>query len=143
MRKITIIFFFCCCSQSILTFGQQLNGDQFKLTFSTAGLSSFKRAQDVFDTDYILAGRTLGDVLVRYRTPGEAWQEVSSGTALSRSTSGDEVTYQIGTQLVQEVFPLTLHLVMQACHLHARLAAIGRGEIQPIEFDYRRARLAA
>ena len=97
MRKLTIIFFFfCCCSQSILTFGQQLNGDQFKLTFSTAGLSSFKRAQDVFDTDYILAGRTLGDVLVRYRTPGEAWQEVSSGTALSRSTSGDEVTYQIG-----------------------------------------------
>jgi hypothetical protein len=95
LRKLTVIFFLFC-SQIILAFGQHLDSDQFKLTFSMAGVSSFKRAQDVFDTDYILAGRTLGDVLVRYRAPHEEWKEVSSGTAVSRSRSGNGVTYQIG-----------------------------------------------
>jgi Family of unknown function (DUF5695) len=83
------------CSHSILALGQQLQNDEFKIAFSPAGLTSLKRTQDVFDTDYVLGGRSLGDVLMRYRAPGEAWKEISSGTSVAQRSPG-EVTYEIG-----------------------------------------------
>src|ERR1700684_3571833 len=82
------------CSNGVLAFSQQIENDQFKIGFSPAVLTSLKRVQDVFDTDYVLGGRNLGDVLVRYRAPGEAWKEISSGTSVSQR-SPREVTYQI------------------------------------------------
>ncbi len=93
LRKLALLVL---CSQSVLVFSQQLENDQFKIAFSPAGVSSLKRVQDVFDTDYILGGRSLGDVVVRYRAAhGEAWEEISSGTSVSQHSPG-EVTYQIG-----------------------------------------------
>ncbi|MGA8504737.1 MAG: hypothetical protein WB762_03925 [Candidatus Sulfotelmatobacter sp.] len=83
------------CSHGLIALSQQLENDQFKITFSPNGLTSLKRVQDVFDTDYILGGRSLGDVVMRYRAPGEAWKEISSGTSVSKRSPG-EVTYEIG-----------------------------------------------
>src|SRR5438552_3177881 len=57
---------------------QQISNKDFALGVSASGVNSLKRTRDVYDTNYILAGRTLGDVLVRYRLSGEAWKEVSS-----------------------------------------------------------------
>jgi uncharacterized protein DUF5695 len=74
---------------------QQIANNEFQLQFSAAGLSSLKHTQDAFDTDYILAGRVLGDVYIRYRTPGDAWEEITSATGASQASS-DEVKYQIG-----------------------------------------------
>jgi hypothetical protein len=91
LRKLIVII---VCSHGI-ALSQQLQNDQFNVGFSPAGLTSLKRMQDVFDTDYILGGRSLGDVLVRYRSPGEAWEEISSGTSVSQRSPG-EVTYEIG-----------------------------------------------
>lgn len=73
---------------------QQLANDEFQLQFSANGLNSLKHLSDVYDTDYILGGRALGDVLVRYRTVGGAWQQVDSATGASQNVS--EVQYQIG-----------------------------------------------
>lgn len=81
----------------LLVQAQQLQNQQFKIAFSPAGVSSLKRVDDAFDTDYILAGRSLGDVLVRYRAPGEAWKEVSSAT--SGGLSDREFEYRIGRAL--------------------------------------------
>ena len=92
LRKLILII---VCSHGMLALSQQLENDQFKIAFSPSGLTSLKRVQDVFDTDYILGGRSLGDVLVRYRAPGETWKEISSATSVSRSSLG-EVTYEIG-----------------------------------------------
>src|SRR5580704_19286202 len=92
LRKLILMV---VCSHGILALSQQLENDQFKIGFSPAGLTSLKRVQDVFDTDYVLGGRSLGDILVRYRAPGEAWKDISSGTSVSQR-SANEVTYQIG-----------------------------------------------
>jgi Family of unknown function (DUF5695)/F5/8 type C domain len=92
--KLILIAIFVICS-SILAFSQQLENNQFKIGFSPAGVTSLKRAEDVFDTDYILGGKSLGGVLVRYRATGEAWKEISSGTSASQR-SPSEITYEIG-----------------------------------------------
>lgn len=90
-KLICIVPFIC----SLLAAGQQLDSEQFKTEFSPSGITSLKHVRDVFDTDYILGGRSLGDVLVRYRTPGESWHEVTSATAATRRATA-EVTYEIG-----------------------------------------------
>lgn len=43
---------------------------QFAVRFGEAGITSLKRVNDAFDTDYIQEGETLGHVRVRYRMPG-------------------------------------------------------------------------
>src|SRR5580704_11402631 len=94
-RQLRTFILILVCSRGVLALSQQLENDQFKIAFSPAGLTSLKRAQDAFDTDYVLGGRSLGDILVRYRAPGEAWKDISSGTSVSQHSPG-EVTYQIG-----------------------------------------------
>ena len=93
------------CLQAVLSLGQQisnerlsndrLSNDQFNLTYSSAGLSSIKHTHDSYDTDYITPGRTLGDVVVRYRSAGDnAWQEVSSGN--SAVAASERLSYTVG-----------------------------------------------
>ena len=73
----------------------RLSNDQFNLTYSSSGLSSVKHTHDAYDTDYITAGRTLGDVVVRYRSAGDsAWQEVSSGN--SAVAANQRLSYTVG-----------------------------------------------
>jgi len=77
---------------------QQFENEGFQLRFSRSGLSSLKHTNDVYDTDYVLPGRALGDVVVRYKTAGQAWQQVDSATA---GTAGPfnpapAYTYKIG-----------------------------------------------
>lgn len=91
MRKLLISLVLL---SSGLAWSQQLANNQFQLEFSAAGLRSLKHRQDVYDTDYILGGRALGDVVVRYRTAGGAWQQVDSATGASPNAS--EVRYKIG-----------------------------------------------
>jgi Family of unknown function (DUF5695) len=73
---------------------QQIENQSFQLQFSSVGLKTLKRSHDSFDTNYILAGRALGDVFVRYHTQGSPWQEVSSATA--GALSNQSFTYTIG-----------------------------------------------
>jgi len=56
---------------SVFAACQQLENGQFQIALSPAGITSLKHVQDIFDTDYILGGRSLGDVLIRYRVPEE------------------------------------------------------------------------
>jgi hypothetical protein len=83
--------------QSVSLTAQTISNDQFKISYSSAGLTSLKRVQDVYDTDYIAPGRTLGDVLFRYRTAGEqAWKQALSGDAGAPAGSGQGVSFTIG-----------------------------------------------
>ncbi|HET8823842.1 MAG TPA: discoidin domain-containing protein, partial [Terriglobales bacterium] len=91
MRKLVASFLFLC---SGLACAQQLANDQFQLQYSGTGLSSLKHTKDVYDTDYILGGRSLGDVVVRYRSGTGAWQQVDSATGASQNASG--VHYDVG-----------------------------------------------
>ena len=91
LRRLILSFFLL---SSGLACAQQLANDQFQLQLSATGLSSLKHTKDVYDTDYILGGRALGDVVVRYRTAGAAWQQVDSATGAAPSPSG--IQYNIG-----------------------------------------------
>lgn len=81
-------------SENAVAFAEQIQTDAFQLQFSNVGLKALKRTGDSFDTNYILAGRTLGDVFVRYRIQGGSWEEVSSATAGTQSDQG--FAYTIG-----------------------------------------------
>ncbi len=54
--------------------------NHFNLTFDAAkgGITSLKRVDDQYDTDYILADATLGEVIVRYRLGEGAWQALET-----------------------------------------------------------------
>lgn len=67
---------------------QSLRNSRFQIESSPAGLTSLKHTQDKYDTDYIASGRTLGDVLIRYRSVGEKdWKKASAATPDSENTS--------------------------------------------------------
>lgn len=68
---------------------------------TTSGIASLKRVQDKYDTDYIASGRSLGNVLIRYRTLGEHdWKQASAVRMNGDHQPGDsEVTYTIGTSI--------------------------------------------
>src|SRR6266567_2061417 len=83
------------CLQSAASLGQQLSNSDFRLAYSGQGLSSLRRVQDLFDTNYIAGGRALGDVYIRYRTNGQStWKEGLSAMAVTGV--GQRVSYKIG-----------------------------------------------
>jgi hypothetical protein len=76
-------------------YGQTLANGLFNLQYSPAGVTSIKRVHDVYDTDYIGSRRSLGDVLIRYRKPGETeWRQAQS--AHNPQAAGQQVSYTIG-----------------------------------------------
>ncbi len=72
-----------------------LANSSFEIQAEPSGLASLKRANDRYDTDYIAAGRALGNVLVRYKPPADKdWQTALYATAAGQS--GESVSYHVG-----------------------------------------------
>ncbi|MBN1876391.1 MAG: hypothetical protein JXA33_19360 [Anaerolineae bacterium] len=66
----------------------------FVLSWNRGGLTGLKAGGDVFDTDYLWPGETLGDVVIRYRYADEDWRAVTafaSGDIRSVDTHDDGV----------------------------------------------------
>jgi hypothetical protein len=77
--------------------GQTLTNDQFRITSSPTGVTSLKHVKDVFDTDYVLPGRSLGDLVVRYRTAGATeWKQISTAGVNASASSGSRVALHVG-----------------------------------------------
>ncbi len=89
-----ILLFALLAFENVAASAQQIANDSFQLGFSSIGLKALKHTHDTYDTNYILAGRALGDVFVRYRTPGGSWQEVASATAGTENQ--ESFNYTIG-----------------------------------------------
>jgi hypothetical protein len=53
-------------------------GEQFEVKFDAGAIVSLRRAQDRVDTEYVQAGRRLGDVFIRYRGKDAAWVSADS-----------------------------------------------------------------
>ena len=71
-----------------------------QLVYSASGLISLKRVHDQYDTDYIAAGRTLSDLLIRYRSMGaKDWKKASAAMLDTRSQRRDSVFFTIGELL--------------------------------------------
>ena len=95
---------------------QSLQNSQFQLAYSPSGLTSLKHVQDKYDTDYIAGGRTVGDVLIRYRATGEKTWKKASAAVLNTSVSANpkEVSFKIGELVPTLAFPfprLRLHAI--------------------------------
>lgn len=68
---------------------QRLSNDNFLVEFNATGITSLKRANDAFDTDYIRDGGVLGDVTVRYKMENGKWQEVLASRMADRRVGND------------------------------------------------------
>jgi len=75
---IILIFTIACMALSEEVTENYLTNEYFKIAVSKTGITSFKCANDVYDTDYIAEGRTLGDMVIRYRMGKNQWQEIST-----------------------------------------------------------------
>ena len=59
--------------------------DGFAVRFDQGAITSLKRIADVHDTDYIRAGGRFGDLTVRWRADGGAWQTIATRDLAERS----------------------------------------------------------
>jgi hypothetical protein len=77
---------------------QSLHNTEFQLDYSSSGITSLKRVHDKYDTDYIARGRTLGDLLIRYRSAGEQdWKKASAALQNPSDPSSERsVNFTIG-----------------------------------------------
>jgi hypothetical protein len=85
-------------SLSPQAFSQSLHSTDFQLDYTSAGATSLKHVHDKYDTDYIARGRTLGDLLIRYRPAGEKeWKKMSTAFINPGAPSSQQaVAFQIG-----------------------------------------------
>src|SRR5437870_737252 len=83
-----------------LASAQSLRNSQFQVAYSPSGVTSLKHVQDKYDTDYVAAGRTLGDLLIRYRSVGaKDWRNASAATLDTNSPQQDSVGFNVGEVL--------------------------------------------
>ncbi len=64
---------------------------QFEVKLDAGGITSLRRSEDRFNTEYIQSGRRLGDLSLRYRGKDGAWQSVDT-SQLNRDTQGTFAT---------------------------------------------------
>ena len=60
---------------------------EFVVRLDTGAITSLKRAGDAFDTDYVQAGRRLGDAIVRWRRGDGAWTTLDTATFAERTVA--------------------------------------------------------
>jgi hypothetical protein len=73
-RGVIVVLGICSCVLGQAPTTQK--SDHFTIGLGQAGITSLKRTNDVFDTDYIQFGRTLGPLVVSYRTGDDGWRTV-------------------------------------------------------------------
>ena len=85
-------------SQQVAVAQQSLGNAQFQVRYSAFGVTSVTHVHDKDDTEYISAGDTLGDLLIRYRLRGENTWKQASAAALDKSAEKDQPSpsYTIG-----------------------------------------------
>src|SRR5262245_37115815 len=77
----------------------QLKSDEFAVTYGSRGITSLKRVNDAYDTEYISAGGVLGNVAIQYKAAGDAnWTVAREVAAAGEPASGgNTASYSIGT----------------------------------------------
>ena len=77
---------------------QSLQDTQFQLAYSPSGITSLKHVHDKYDTDYVADGRTVGDVLIRYRAAGQKdWKKASAAVLNTNAPANPQgVSFTIG-----------------------------------------------
>lgn len=61
-----------------------ISNEHFKLRLSATGITSLKRTNDAYDTNYIRAAGVLGDIVVQYSMENGKWQDVAASRMADR-----------------------------------------------------------
>jgi hypothetical protein len=90
MRYLVAVF-------SLVSAGAQtLNDQQFQISYGPTGITSLQHNRDSYPTEYLAPGRSLGDLVIRYRTAGEtAWRDIGAAGTASATTP----SFTIGTPI--------------------------------------------
>jgi hypothetical protein len=92
------IGFAAACLPALAVPQHAMSDAQFRIAYSTSGLTAIHRVHDKYDTNYIARGAALGDLVIRYRFAGEKQWKLASAATIARAAahSGSSVTYTIG-----------------------------------------------
>jgi hypothetical protein len=94
-----LAFFLLSSARPLLAAPQHhLSDAQFQVSYSASGITGIRRVHDKYDTNYIARGAAMGDVLLRYRTPGSRQWEEASGAKIDRAARNglSSVSYTVG-----------------------------------------------
>jgi len=98
-------------------FAQSPNNTEFQLDYSSSGVTSLKHVHDKYDTDYIARRRTLGDLLIRYRSAGEtAWKKASAAVR----DPGDPSSEQTASFTIGELVPTLASLARASASVRSQ-----------------------
>ncbi len=128
MRLRFALFLLLIWSLIPIAHAQSLSNSEFQVTYSSSGLTSLKRIHDKYDTDYIARGRTLGGLLIRYRSAGEKdWKKASAAILDKDGPSSDhEVAFSIG-----ELVPTLASLARPSASIRAQTLFALSDDLQP------------
>jgi hypothetical protein len=101
IRSLLLVAILTAGAQHVAVAQQTLGDVQFHVRYSASGITSVTHVHDKYDTEYISAGETLGDILIRFRAHGEkTWNQASAAT-LDKSSGTDQPTasFTIGVQI--------------------------------------------
>ena len=78
---------------------KSMSSSVFEMRYSDQGITSLKRVNDKYDTEYIASGSALGGLIIRYRTSGEnEWQEIREIAPGDEQEEGT-ISYAIGNSI--------------------------------------------
>ncbi len=84
-----------------LAVGQVLGDNAFNIQYGAGGITSLRRANDTYETEYVTRGGVLGNVVIQYRKGADpGWttaREIGAGSAAAPGSN--TVNYLIGTLL--------------------------------------------
>ena len=84
-----------------LAVSETLSNNAFNIQYGAGGITSLKRVNDKFDTEYLSPGGSLGNIVIQYRTSTNSdWTTAREvGPAATASAGGNTINYSIGTLL--------------------------------------------
>src|ERR1700689_4000555 len=73
-----------------------LKNEQCQVSASKSGIASVRRAHDKYDTEYIAPGRSLGDLVIRYRPVGQKeWKRASAAVMEGAPAAGQTTIHYV------------------------------------------------
>ncbi len=82
-----------------LAVSQTLTNNAFDIRYGAGGITSLKRANDKYDTEYLSPGGFLGNVVIQYRTSTNGGWTPAREVGPAASADGNTINFSIGTLL--------------------------------------------
>ncbi len=82
------------------TAANKINSGLFELEYSERGITSLKRAGDLYPTDYILGNSRIGEAIIAYRTAGKGGEYAMLRDGELEKADGNRLVYRLNPPYV-------------------------------------------